>query len=125
MYESLNSTRGKFLANADSTGRTPISRLNFLKITLEGVMGEKGLLHGTFQIGAHFNPDRPVCALGAFAKKMPDNVVMTDDAAEIQAKNDSWPKATPAQRRSYMIGWLKKQIAIERLRKTLFRSADA
>ena len=104
----------KFRLGISETDREPMPALTVLELTLKAVEAQDGLIHMQ-QINRDAD-GTPVgyCAMGAFAAANPNNCVNSTLVFQIQEQNDSYPHATPRQRRQYMIAWLNKRILQER-----------
>lgn len=86
-------------------GRSAIPDREFLEKTLAAIRKRRGLIHGSLMNGGG-----QVCALGAFAKMHDNTCINLDIAEQLQAFNDSMPKASKQTRRAKVIKWIEQRL---------------
>lgn len=79
---------------------TPASGTAYFMI-LEAVRTQPGLVHGTLHLGAQH------CAIGSFFTVNPKLALPTALIDEVAAVNDAMPLATPRQRKTRVMQWLR------------------
>ena len=78
----------------------------FLEKARKAIHRRRGLIHGKLRDGH----SRRVCALGSMLGQFVGCSAPTELAAELQAVNDSVPKATPEKRRMKVLAWIDDKL---------------